>query len=124
MNVFEKLGSELNELGKKSKDMLEIMNLKTEYTQLENEKYIKLAKLGSLVYLTYNTDDFDHEILTKSCREISELEKQMKKITKNISNLQLKEIICPNCGTILTPEFIFCSNCGQKLHEENEEDKE
>ncbi len=124
MNIFEKLGSELNELGKKSKDMIEIMNLKTEYSQLENEKYIKLAKLGSLVYQTYNTDDFDHQILIKFCKEINELEKQMKKINKNIARMQLQEIICPNCGTRMAPEFIFCSNCGQKLHGENEQDKE
>lgn len=35
----------------------------------------------------------------------------------NLSSEQIKEKICPKCGSILMPQSKFCSNCGEKIVE-------
>ena len=38
----------------------------------------------------------------------------------NLSSEQIKEKICPKCGSILMPQSKFCSNCGEKIVENME----
>lgn len=84
--------------------------------------------------LTHRLDHMERELLEKYCdvgkyvleklekenREIDQLVDQVIEVKKELVRAR-GEIRCPNCYQYNAPDSIYCSKCGKKL-EEKEED--
>ncbi len=105
MSFFEKLGKDIEEWGKKSKDVIgtsadivekkskqvvEITKLKYNRTKLENEKQNQLLELGQIIYKGYVDENLNEESATNICQKIKGIDREIEKLTLDIDSLSKK----------------------------------
>ncbi len=111
-NVLGKLNQASQTTVQKAKELSEIAKLNATIASAERQINDLYSKLGYEVYCAYNEEPLP---------EVEALINQLKELHQNIEDCraQIKEInaveTCPNCGSRINKEMIFCSGCGVKL---------
>ncbi len=124
----------------KSRDALELINLKADHLKLAQKRTRLINELGEYVYYQYFDGEADTQGIMKRCREIetledelSSVEERIKHLIKNstrIESLQVNgheeenqqtpeytdNIIC-SCGSIVPPGSRFCVKCGKNIED-------
>lgn len=131
VEILQKMGDKAKGLGDKAKDftakardirkrsstLLEVTKLKYELNKLEKEMENNLAGLGLLVYQQYNGEEESQQEIDRLLEATKELETEAKELEEQISNLQSKAPVCPECKEVLPEGGIYCSYCGLKVVE-------
>jgi len=135
LEFLQKMGNRARGLGDKAKDLttraqdirkrssslLEATKLKFEISKLEKEIENNLAGLGLLVYQQhYNGDEDLQGEIDRLLQATKELEDEAKALEDQIAALQPKTPVCPECEEELPTGGIYCSYCGLKVLEEQE----
>lgn len=123
MSFLKKIGEQVNVLGKKSGEMLEVTKLKLACAKLEKEVEEKKLALGHLCYEAYLEGKREEEEMLSLCKSIDELRAEIEKINEEIEAVQKegqgseapKAKFCSQCGEKQDAEAKFCRNCGNKL---------
>lgn len=115
MSFLKKLSEQVNDVGKKSKELMEISKLKVQIGKLELDRSGKFKELGKNVYISYrdNIDNDDKSIAI--CGEISQIEKQIHALEQEVIEKSAEKVTCSNCGNVISGEVTFCSKCGQQM---------
>ena len=94
--------------------MLEITKINSQISA-EKDKIRELYyKIGEEVYKAYSAGE--STINDEACAQIKEIEEKIKELNAKV--LELKNAtLCPNCGTELAKEVVYCSKCGTKIGE-------
>ncbi len=99
---------------KKTNEVVNTGKNKFDIASLENKRLKDYEKLGEIYFnLIKDTENLDPKtqalvdsVLLKN-KQISELKEQI--------NSAKNKRTCPNCGTSVTDDAVYCSNCGEKL---------
>lgn len=115
-------------VGAKSKEMLEISQLRSQIRSLEEEKQAKLEELGNIVCTMVARGALDQERLQEKCRGIAALEtgikdkeeriraihRETEEATGKMGPLRIGQC---SCGTDLFAGAKFCGGCGKPATE-------
>lgn len=115
MSMFDDIGNKVNELSnqavQKTKDVSEVMNLKTSISDEErkiNDLYTQIGKIY------YTKKDESKDELNQLCQSIDASHQLIADMKKQI--LVLKNLVeCPTCGHENPDSASFCLKCGTKL---------
>lgn len=96
--VKNKIGSYIKTIGIKSGEMIDVAGIKFDIYSLNRDKDNKFLKIGKIVYKMFTKDKLDQNKLFDECKDILELEKQIKqreeqirKIHENVSKTIKKQ---------------------------------
>lgn len=126
-DVKEKLDRGINLVSVKSKEFIEINQLKSIVKQLEKKKQDKINELGEIVYNMLEAGFLEEKEIMDFYKEIKSVEEEIKTKEAKISELQskaeeaLKEkqtafAYCP-CGEHLSEKTKFCAGCGKNVED-------
>lgn len=114
------LTTKARDIRKKSSTLLETTKMKYELSRLEKEMENNLAGLGLLVFQQYNGEEGLQPEIDRLLEATRELAAEAKALEDQIVNLQPKVPVCPECNQELPDGGIYCSFCGLKVVEEQE----
>ncbi len=103
-----KTTGDLAQKGKKQVDML----------ALENKLSRAQRQLGALVYALDKNGEKNDAIVRQYINSIAEVEKEIEQLaneTQQAENDTDIKVYCPQCGTEVDPDAMFCPGCGGKL---------
>mgnify|MGYP000892613544 FL=1 len=107
-------------VGKKAEKFIDVSKLRINAADVNNEISKQFEALGRVVYDAKKTDNLSDELLDESVKTIDELYEQLDAINNQLSASSNK-IICKKCGAENVSDATYCSKCGNKLHEEEEQ---
>ena len=87
-------------------DLAKMVSLKADNIFLK-----QLMKMEDMVQMIIGHDEHKVEL----DKVLLELQSQVKSLSENETQSNLKVTQCPRCNMILSPESHFCNNCGQKI---------
>ena len=103
-----KTTGDLAQKGKKQVDML----------ALENKLSRAQRQLGALVYALDKNGEKNDAIVRQYINSIAEVEKEIAQLAQEQPAYQEDTnvmVYCPQCGTEVDPDAMFCPGCGGKL---------
>ncbi len=115
MSFIDKLNATMENLGKKTEDVVEITKLKLQKGKIERQKEMKLTLLGEYVYKSYVSNEKNGEAVINLCEEIIGLDKEIQNLDRKIEQFQSPEKTCPQCNKTVEPADSYCGSCGCKL---------
>lgn len=118
------LGEGAKTIGRKSSDLVETTKLKFEISKLEKEVENNISALGSLVYLQFKGENGHEEEIQRLLDTTKVLEEEIANIEGQVEKLNPKPPVCPKCNIEHPSVAKFCMICGEKIEQENPEDKE
>lgn len=101
-----------NNMGKKINNMTDISKLKSQIISEEKRINSYFENLGKAYYELKkdNCDTALEEIVNLIKESYTKIEKLEEEI-KELENIKT----CPNCGTVLQDDMIYCIGCGRKI---------
>jgi len=121
MGFFDQLSKKASETMQGAKDKTNKisteMKLKSKLSEKKDRINSLYSQIGQEVYVNYtNGSELISESISDKCKEIKELNEEMKSINAEI--LALKNIrVCPHCGAQVEANSEFCPKCGKKQDE-------
>ncbi len=132
--LFSKVKQEIEKgfsaVSVRSKEVLESMKIKKQVESLKEQMTNSTAELGRTVYFMYNQNNLDQTQISEKCAAISAIDKQLTEKEAELKQLHLEsgealgKSYCTNCKAEVTEGFRFCSQCGAKIPERMNIDKE
>ena len=115
MSMLEDIENKMNELGssavQKTKDVSEIMSLKTSINEEEKRITATYHQIGELYYTKKDEAKVEMDNL---CLSIDAGKEKINNWKKEI--LEIKKVVeCPSCGHENPDSVSFCLKCGTKL---------
>lgn len=110
-------------VGKKAEQIVDLSKLKYAAAGLNNEISKKKEALGAFVYESSKEGKLDHEILQDKIKELSELEENYL-ATKEMIVAAKNKKSCKACGSENEKEASFCSRCGERLDDKDNNEAE
>lgn len=117
-NFFEKISETITakskDIAKKAKDIVDVNTVKSNIT--EQKKVIRkaYASIGEQYYKEH-VDAGQHEYEVEF-EIIGEANARLKELYVELNSLK-KVRVCPDCGTDVSVESVYCNRCGTKLPE-------
>ena len=108
------IGEGAKTIGKKSSDLVESTKLKFEISKLEKEVENNIAALGNLAFLQYKGEVGHGEEIERLLKSTKSLEEEIDEMQDQVTKLNPKPPVCPQCQTELPLAAKFCWNCGFK----------
>ena len=116
MAIFEQIGKRLTDMGQgvaqQTKNFADVAKLNTSISEKER-KVVQLYTALGQAYYERHKDDPDAEE-QQIIGEINALHAEIWGHQEEIQNIK-KISKCPNCGTTVSEEAIFCNSCGTRL---------
>lgn len=107
-------------VGKKATEIVDISKLRITSTELNNEISKRFEALGRVVYDS-KKEGTDIEGLVSECiKSIDALYVRLHDNNEQIAKMTNKKT-CKNCGGVNTNDAVFCSKCGVRLSQQEEE---
>jgi ribosomal protein L37E len=120
--TFKNISKGMNTVQIKAKMALEKRGIKSQISELENQRNMLLQELGSIVYIMLKNKTLDESKLKSKFDMIQNTELQITKKQESLKDLEFEEqrllygkIVvgkCAKCGTLIFEEEKFCSSCG------------
>ncbi len=85
---------------------------------LENKLSRAQRQLGALVYALDKNGETNDAIVRQYINSIAEVEKEIEQLDRKTACQQRDteiKVYCPQCGTEVDPNAMFCPGCGGKL---------
>lgn len=118
MGFFDQLGKKAAETVQGAKDktakISNEMKLKSKFSEKKDRISVLYVEIGKEIYSGYTKEEEKiTETVKAKCKEISEINEELKNINKEL--LALKDIkVCSNCGGQVPVSSEFCPKCGAK----------
>ncbi|OPX88083.1 MAG: hypothetical protein A4E53_02240 [Pelotomaculum sp. PtaB.Bin104] len=126
MEIFKKVGEGARtisegakSIGKKSSGLVEVAKLKFEIGKLEKERENNFTALGRLVYMQFKGEQGLEEEMERLINSTRALEGEIAGFEAQIDKLYPKSPVCPKCNTELPASAKYCSECGNKVEQDN-----
>lgn len=116
---MEKARSAADAATKKTNDLVQLSRLKLEASQIQNDIDREYKRLGIAVYQMINDNEMDRDRMDSFCKKIALLLYNLKTTEEQINTLK-KTIPCPACGHLNPSKSSYCSQCGEKLHSDDQ----
>lgn len=110
-------------VSKKANDVYGTSKQKISAAEMRSEINSKLRELGALTYKSVIHDIDVSEQSEQLISEIKELKDNLKVINEHIASAKNQKK-CPQCGSVLAKNSIYCNICGTKLAQEEQEEQE
>ncbi|MBR1555108.1 MAG: zinc-ribbon domain-containing protein [Oscillospiraceae bacterium] len=121
-NIFESLGDVFNTatrgVSENAKSAAEVNNLKRKILYEEERIVEVFADIGKKYY---KNPDEDRAVLKVLCDDVDTRRKRIMQMRKELNSIRGCKI-CPKCDAEVDQKFQFCSVCGAKLLDDDEED--
>lgn len=122
MAFFDDLSKKLTQAGQatiqKTKEIADITRINSNISDEEkriNNFYTEIGKL----YVSLHSEDFENDF-TSMFDGINAAQAKIKELKKELEQIKgVKK--CPNCGAEVNNEAVFCSGCGGKMPQEEQE---
>lgn len=107
-------------VGKKASEFVDVSKLRITSTELNNEISKRYEALGRVVYDS-KKEGTDVEGLVLECvKSIDALYARLDDNNEQIAKMTNKKN-CKNCGSINTNDAVFCSKCGTRMPQQEED---
>lgn len=107
-------------VGKKAGKIADVSKLTISAAELNSEISKKCEILGRVVYEAKTTDKSYDNAIEELVQKISELKGELDSVNELIATTRNRSK-CPKCSTVNVKDAIFCSKCGERLQNpENE----
>lgn len=110
-NVADKVAKVAGEYIDKGKDKIDEMSLRNELSKAQRQ-------LGVLVYTMHKSGEHNEELFNQYIADIDRIEKMIESINEEpeIEPAHVEVVkFCPNCGSEVQENDVFCKDCGNKL---------
>lgn len=114
-NVSQKISQITQTTVQKTKDMTDIAQLKRDIAETEKEIHRLYELLGRSYYELFGSCAASE--LKDTCAAIRDLGNKLTGLQSEVESIK-SIIYCPSCGTKITDDSAFCTNCGHKLKED------
>ena len=104
----------------RAETIYETQKLKNKISGEKRQIEKAMADLGRIVYRRYQEGISVEEAEDAICVQIDERYQQIKRLKKEAEELK-EQRICPDCGSIVGKNDIFCSKCGARCPVPEEE---
>lgn len=122
-STFQKAKDMFDIACKKTGEAVNVQKLRIDLTSVEHKLNKLYAEFGKLQFAKIKDCETDEQELSDLILDIKEKLAEVDKLKGEITKLSGK-INCPSCGATLPAAAQFCSRCGNKIvNEENEKDK-
>lgn len=116
MAFFEQVGKRISDVGEgvvhQTKRLTDIAHLNSAISEKENQIFQLYTAIGRCYYEKHRDDETAEEI--EKLREIQKLREEIEQQKEEVK--KLKGVVkCPNCGTDVHCDAVFCNMCGTKL---------
>lgn len=123
-----KLGSNLNDLGKiisekaevvskKTEDAVEIQKIKSQIRVMERNNERDLQDIGKMVYEKFKKGTPVDTEFVELCEAIEDREESIEAYNKQVADLKGMDV-CKNCKEHLDADVVYCPKCGTKVERE------
>lgn len=109
-------------VGKKAGQLKDYSKLKYSESGIKSEIAKKKQALGDYVYACTKIGEVNQEKMQAIVDEIAELEENLQ-ITQEMLVMAKNKMVCNKCKAENEKESVYCSKCGQKLSENDEQTK-
>jgi len=118
VSIFDSIGKKIGETAqaaqKKANNTIEITKLNKAISNEEAKIEKIYNELGRKLYDFYAQGHNIDEEFEQECEEISIYKDNIKDLKKKI--MELKNIrLCPNCGSEIDEDNLYCSKCGARI---------
>lgn len=127
-NFFEKIqkeiGKGIEKVSIKTKETIESTKIKGQIKILEEQKKSAIEELGNIVFMMFLKDNFDMEKIKEKCKNIKELNSQIKEKEEELRQIHLvaqealgkpRAVSICECGAEIYEGAKFCGKCGKKV---------
>lgn len=118
--IFADIKNSVGSAVKKSGELVEITKVKLAIADTKSEIKSKLTALGEEIYFAQK-DDLSPENAAEIVRELDELYAILEAQEAKLATLK-KQKVCPVCETASDVDAVFCSRCGNKFQQGDDED--
>ncbi len=124
MGLFEDVvvnaKSAVNVVGKKAGKIVDLSKLRFSAMDLNSEISKRYESLGRTVYDAQKTGNDASDLVNECVIAIDDLYEQLDAVNEQISAMR-NRTICKNCGAENPQSANFCSKCGHKLDDPEDE---
>lgn len=119
-NILSKAKDVAGVAGKKTGEIVEISKQKYNAANIGSEIKIEFEKLGKSVYSMIKADKEDPDYVLAKVSKIDALYANLNEVNDRIMEL-MKKKKCESCGEKNEQNAVYCSKCGAKLPESQED---
>lgn len=113
----------------RTKEIVEVARIKNQLRLLKEHKQDALCELGSGVFQMYHQNNFNEEKIRAKCEKVALFSSQIQEKELELKQLHqrteeaLGKSFCFSCESELPTHAIYCSNCGEKISEEMDQNR-
>ncbi len=105
--------------GKKAGEIVELSRLKISISQIRSDIDRLYQKLGQAVYQIRGTDCDNEAYIQDLCEKLDARHGDLKEAEDKLASLK-RSAPCPFCGSENSNQSVYCSQCGARLHQEDD----
>lgn len=119
--VKQGIGKSVSAVSIKSKEVLEGMKIKNQMDSLQKQINIAITELGQMVYSMFTQGNLDQAKIDEKCQSIVAIDQQLSEKNLELTQLHLEtgealgKVYCGNCKAEVSPDSLYCGQCGQKM---------
>lgn len=122
--VKGKVDEGISKISSKSKEAIELAQLRNQLRHLGKEKEEKINQLGRLVYDMLRKEEYEEQkikdfypSINAIDRQIVNVEEEIKKIQEMSASADISIVARCECGAEITANQKFCASCGRDVKE-------
>ena len=127
MDIFDSAVSKAKEawdvVAKKTGEVVSAGKQKFDISSLEVKLNKDFERLGRLYFDKIKDSEPDDETVAEIVADIKEKKEQIKEMKAKLNTIRNKRV-CPNCGSAIEEDSVFCNFCGTELYYETKTEQE